>query len=216
MLVARRRNILIGAMLMLLAACGGSGGSTAPQSDDMVYGNANAKVTVVEYYSVACPICRIFHQQVFDQIKSKYIDTGKIRFIFREVPTHDPHVAVGGFQIARCGNATPEQYLARVSVMFEQQDILDGPSRSQSDAKLFEIGRSAGLSDDQLHACVDDDSGTKRLNRNSDELTSRYGTDWGTPLVEINGERLTAGADLTPDGISRRIDAAIAAAAQQH
>jgi protein-disulfide isomerase len=163
--------------------------------------------------SVACLICRQFHEEVFNAIKTKYVDTGKIRMVLREVPTHDPHVALGGFQIARCGGATADQYLARVSVMFQQQEILDGPSRSASDDKLFEIGRSAGLTDEQLNTCVNDQAGIDRLKRNSDTLSGKYGQTWGTPLLELNGERLQGQTDYTVAGLSTRIDAALAAAA---
>ncbi|MFT3727287.1 MAG: thioredoxin domain-containing protein [Terricaulis sp.] len=210
----RRRNLLIGAAaLASLAACGGAGGATGTSPDDMAYGPANAAVTLVEYMSVACPICRQFHETVFNEIKTKYVDTGKLRLILREVPTHDAHVALGGFQIARCGGATADQYLARVSVMFQQQDILDGQSRQASDDKLFEIGRSAGLTDDQLNTCVNDAAGGQRLQRNSDALSAKYGQTWGTPLLELNGTRLTDQTDYTVAGLSAKIDAALAAAA---
>jgi len=212
MLVMRRRNLLIGAALLGVAACSGGAGATASSPDDMSYGPDGAPVTLVEYFSVACPVCKQFHETVFGQIKAKYVDTNKIRFILREVPTHNAHVALGGFQIARCGAATPDQYLARVSVMFQQQDILDGPSTSQSDDKLFEIGRSAGLSDQQINACVDDAAGPARLQRNSDALSNKYGGSWGTPLLELNGERLQDSADYTVAGLSAKIDAALAAA----
>lgn len=215
MLVMRRRNLLIGAAaLATVAACGGSGGAQTNSADDMSYGPANAPVTLVEYFSVACPVCKQFHEQVFGQIKAKYVDTGKIRLVLREVPTHDPHVALGGFQIARCGGATADQYLARVGVMFQQQDILDGQSRSASDDKLYEIGRSAGLTDQQIDTCVNDGAGPQRLQRNSDALSNKYGGSWGTPLLELNGTRLEAGNDYTVDGLSAKIDAALAAAGQ--
>jgi protein-disulfide isomerase len=212
MLVMRRRNLLIGAAALTVAACTSGSGGTSASPDDMSYGPANAPVTLVEYFSVACPVCKQFHQTAFGQIKARYVDTGKVRLILREVPTHNAHVALGGFQVARCGGATADQYLARVSVMFEQQDVLDGASQSQSDDKLFEIGRSAGLSDQQLNACVDDPGGPARLQRNSDALTNKYGGTWGTPLLELNGERLQDAADYTFDGLSAKIDAAIAAA----
>lgn len=213
--VMRRRNLLIGAAaLATVAACNGAGGAAATSPDDMSYGPANAPVTLVEYFSVACPICKQFHEEVFHEIKSKYADTGKIRIILREVPTHNAHVALGGFQVARCGGATADQYLARVGVMFQQQDILDGPSTSTSDDKLFEIGRSAGLSDQQLNTCVDDPAGPQRLQRNSDALSNKYGGSWGTPLLELNGQRLQDQADYTVAGLSAKIDAAIAAAGQ--
>lgn len=214
MLVMRRRNLLIGVTaLVTVAACGGTGGAQTNSADDMSYGPATAPVTLVEYMSVACPICKQFHEEVFHEIKTKYVDTGKIRLVLREVPTHDPHVALGGFQIARCGGATADQYLARVGVMFAQQDILDGQSRSASDDKLYEIGRSAGLSDQQIDGCVNDAAGGQRLQRNSDALSGKYGGTWGTPLLELNGQRLQDQADYTVAGLSAKIDAALAAAA---
>src|SRR5262249_50923061 len=102
-----RRKVLLGALA--LSACNGSGGSAASSASDMTIGSASAPAKLIEYASVTCPHCREFHATVWDQLKTNYIDTGKVQFTFREFPTPPPQVAVAGFQIARCGGATPEQ-----------------------------------------------------------------------------------------------------------
>jgi protein-disulfide isomerase len=71
---------------------------------DKILGSESAPVTIVEYASVTCGACAAFHQQTYPTLKSKYIDTGKVRLIMREFPTAPAPVAIGGFMLARCGN----------------------------------------------------------------------------------------------------------------
>ncbi|MBS0385451.1 MAG: thioredoxin domain-containing protein, partial [Proteobacteria bacterium] len=152
-LVGRRQLILGSASLLALAACSGgnsAGGGNAPGPDDMVLGSPSARATLIEYASATCPHCAHFHETVWDQLKTNYIDTGKLRFIFREFPTPPEAVAVAGFQLARCGGATPEQYFARLGEIFRQQrDMFASGTMEGVRAKLLEIGASSGLSEQQ-------------------------------------------------------------------
>ncbi len=84
---------------------------------DMVMGDANAPVTIVEYASMTCPHCAHFHETTLPALKEKYIDTGKVKLILREFP-FDPRAAAA-FMLARC--APPEQYFPMVDVLFKQQ-----------------------------------------------------------------------------------------------
>src|SRR5262245_3685832 len=119
-----RRQVLIAAAGAVVVAAAGAGGyylwtkpepiTLAPSSGevslaelmtpgplgDMELGNPNAPVTIVEYASMTCPHCAHFHEAVYPELKKKYIDTGKVRFIFREFPL-DP-LAAGASAIARC------------------------------------------------------------------------------------------------------------------
>ena len=81
---------------------------------EMALGEANAPVTIVEYMSMTCPHCANFHNDTFDAIKAKYIDSGKVRFIVREFP-FDPRAAAA-FMLARC--APEGQYFPMVSMLF--------------------------------------------------------------------------------------------------
>src|SRR5262252_4432484 len=95
------RRIALAAVAALgLAAC--SKGGDAVSADEMTMGSPTAKVTVVEYASVACPICARFNNEVFPEFKKKYIDTGKVRWVSREALTGNPALAASGFLLARC------------------------------------------------------------------------------------------------------------------
>ena len=104
---ASRRLILA----TLAVAALGLGASTAGarvvvRPDDMVMGSPSAKVIVMEYASVTCPHCAAWHETVYPAFKAKYVDTGKVRYVFRELPTYPPAVATGGFLVARCAGKT--------------------------------------------------------------------------------------------------------------
>ena len=122
MAAIRRREILLGAAgvgAALAAGCGGASGQAGAGAspDDMTIGAANAPASLIEYASVTCPHCREFYETVWADLKRNYIDTGKLRYTFREYPTPPAAVAVAGFQLARCGGASPEQYITRVGVL---------------------------------------------------------------------------------------------------
>jgi protein-disulfide isomerase len=177
----------------------------------MVLGAANAPVTLIEYASATCPHCAHFHETVWDQLKANYIDTGRVRFIFREFPTPPAAVAVAGFQIARCGGATPEQYFARLGEIFREHDDMLGPGATMDSirGKLLDIGASAGLSQDQVLQCISDEAGAARIRRI--EEGSRQFDVTGTPTLILNGQKLEGAEPLTYDGLSHLIDQALAA-----
>jgi protein-disulfide isomerase len=212
MVAIGRRELLLsaGALTLGLAACGGANGQAGASTGDMGIGAENAPATLIEYASVTCPHCREFHERVWDQLKTNYIDTGKVRFIFREFPTPPVNVAVAGFQIARCGGATSEQYLARVGVLFDQQQAIFASGTMEGvRQKLVEIGQGAGLSEEQVMACISDQAGAERI-RNTVEEGTRTFQITGTPTLILNGQKLTDPAAMTYEGLSRMIDQAIA------
>ena len=99
-----------------------------PAEGDMTMGPDTAKVTVIEYASASCPHCAAFYKDVFPTLKTEYIDTGKIHFIFREFPHND--AALAAFMVARC--APKEKYFPLIDMFFTTQDDwlqnpLDGP-----------------------------------------------------------------------------------------
>lgn len=220
MLVFGRRNLLLGGGALAALAVAGCNGATGASSgltpDDMAIGNPDSGVTLIEYGSSMCSHCREFEETVFSQLKTNYIDTGKIHFIFREVlaPVDPqrviPTIALAEYQVARCNNATPEQYFSRLGVMFEQQPAMfQAGSRQGIEAKLVEIGAAAGLSREQVLACIADPAGAERMNRlgelaNNDNVT-------GTPTFFLNGTKLEDPNIMTYEGMSAALDAAIAA-----
>ena len=95
-----------------------------PQSlPDMALGPAKAPVTIIEYASMSCPHCAAFEENVFPMLRSKYIDAGKVRFVFREFPLDIKAAAAS--MLARCiANDDAEKYLAAIDKLFKQQDQL--------------------------------------------------------------------------------------------
>jgi protein-disulfide isomerase len=198
MFVIGRRNLLLGASALAAlgaAGCNQSGQAGGLTADDVAIGNPDSGVTLVEYGSSMCSHCREFHEAVWAQLKANYIDTGRIQFVFREVlaPVDPqrviPTIALAEYQVARCGNATPEQYFSRLGVMFEQQPAMfQAGSRDAIEAKLVEIGGAAGLSRDTVLACIADPEGQTRIGRLG-EVATRDNVN-STPNFFLNGELL--------------------------
>ncbi|HTI66382.1 MAG TPA: DsbA family protein [Caulobacteraceae bacterium] len=119
---------------------------------DMAMGDPKAKVTVVEYASVTCPHCGRFNADVFPAFKAKYVDTGKVRYVFREFPTDPVELAAAGFIVARCAPA--DRYFAVIDTLFKGQQKLF----ASQDAKTFlmDAGTAGGLSKAQVEACLAD------------------------------------------------------------
>jgi protein-disulfide isomerase len=204
-----RRGLILGASALALGAglgaCNGGGASGGVTADDMVLGAENAPVTLVEYASSTCPHCAEFHEAAWEQLKTTYIDTGRVRFVFREFPTPPPAIAVAGFQLARCGGATPEQYFTRLDELFRQQAAMFATGSIEGvRAKLIEIGSAAGLSEQQVTDCINDQQGAERIRRLV-EAGRRDGVT-GTPTFVINGTKFEQAP--TYENLSRALDAA--------
>jgi protein-disulfide isomerase len=200
-----RRGLILGASALAfggMSACNRGGGG-ALTADDMVLGNDSAPVTLVEYASTTCPHCAEFHETVWEPLKTNYIDTGRVRFVFREFPTPPAAIAVAGFQLARCGGASPEQYFTRVGELFRQQQAIFATGSMEGvRAKLVEIGGAAGLSEQQVLECISDEAGAERVRRivdGADNVT-------GTPTFVINGTKFEQAP--TYENLSRALEAA--------
>ncbi len=209
MLIRRRELLVLGASAAALAACN-RGGAAASSATDMAIGAPDARVTLIEYASVTCPHCREFHETVYPQLKAAYIDTNRIKFIFREFPTPPAQVSVAGFQLARCNGATPEQYMARVGVLFDQQrNILrEGATIDSIRADLVQIGQQAGLSEQQVLDCINDEHGAQRIRDVVDDGVRQFNIQ-GTPTFVLNGRKIEDPAIVTWDGMRAALDAAL-------
>src|SRR5438552_1792675 len=118
---------------------------------DMALGSADARVTIVEYAAPTCPHCAAFNSDVFPKIKSEYIDTGKVRYVFREFPLNIKDLACS--MVARhIAQDDSAKYFAVVDVMFKQQDRL--VEKTSDTLKL--IGRQAGLTTQAIEDCLKD------------------------------------------------------------
>lgn len=97
---------------------------------DIAIGSSNAPVTITEYASMSCPHCAAFGENVFPMLRSKYIDTGKVRFVFREFPLDIKAAAAS--MLARCiARDDSEKYLGAVEILFKQQDRLMNQTRTR-------------------------------------------------------------------------------------
>ena len=174
---------------LMLAGCGGSGTTTPTEGQsqyevagDHAIGNPDAAVTIVEYASVVCGACYNWHTTVFPDFKEKYIDSGKVRFVFREFPTPPEDLARAGFLIANC--ADDSKFFENIGLQFKRQrQILTSADRRQ---EYINIAKSAGLSEDEFVACMSNEEEITKY-----ENVVKGGIDAGvttTPTFFINGE----------------------------
>jgi len=204
MVAIGRRELILAAGALALAGCNGGGGASV-SADDMVLGNANAPVTLVEYASATCGHCAEFHETAWEQLKTNYIDTGRVRFIMREFPTQPAPVALAGFQVARCGGATPEQYFARLGEIFRTQQALFQSLGADGGRQYFiNLGGAAGLTEEQVLQCIADNAGPGRIQRNLEAAQRDNVT--GTPTFIINGTKFDQAP--TYENLSRALEAA--------
>jgi len=178
-----RRFLPILAAAGLLAACGQGGGAQVA-GDDMFLGKADAPVTVIEYASITCSHCANFNAEVFPAFKAKYIDSGQVKYVFREFLTPPIPLATAGFLIARC--AGPDKYFGVVDALFHSQADM---FQSEPRAVLFRIGNSAGLTDEQITACVSDTDQITALQERVQKAMDEQDIN-ATPTFLVNGKKL--------------------------
>ena len=156
--------------------------SVAGPLGDVAQGPADAKVTIIEYASLTCSHCARFHKETFPELKKRYIDTGKVRFILREFPL-DP-LATAGFMLARCdGDA---KYYPVSDLLFEQQRtwaFTDKPLDA-----LQATMRQAGFSKEKFEACLKDQKVYDGVNATRKRGEEKFKVD-STPTFFINGQK---------------------------
>ena len=169
--------------------------------DDMAMGNPRAKITMIEYASASCPHCAHFNNDIFPAFKAKYIDTGKVHYVFREFLTSPAEVAAASFLIARC--AGKDKYFSVLDAIFRGQDEM----YKSGDIKgaLLKAAKGAGLTDAQFDACLTNEAAGDALSAR----VQRYAKEDGinvTPTFFINGKKMEGVQTLA------QLDTAIAAA----
>lgn len=156
-----------------------------PAVPDMVLGNADAPVTMVEYASYTCPHCAHFHADVFKDLKKDYIDTGKVKFVYREV--YFDKYGLWAAMIARCGGDT--RYFGINSMLFDQQKEW---AASNDPAVVVEslkkIGRTAGMDDAAMTTCLENNDMAKAMVATYQTNATADGVE-GTPTLIIDGEK---------------------------
>jgi protein-disulfide isomerase len=205
-----RRNLLIGAGAVVVAGIGyfvwtrGSdnaltsnpGATKVPLSEllrpgplpDMTMGAANAPVTIVEYASLTCPHCRHFEETTFPELKKRYIDTGKVRYIFREFVLND--VDLLAIALARC--LGKDEYFPFVETLYQKQQdwAVDNPVQP-----LLAISKQAGMTEEKFKACASNQTVVSAVEAQRERAANQFGVD-STPTFFVNGERLVGALSL--------------------
>jgi len=151
---------------------------------DIVIGSTDAPNTIVEYASMTCPHCAQFQKEVFPELKTKYIDTGKARYVLREFPLDN--LAAAAFMLARCsGN---DRYYPMVDAMFSTQEKWVVPGAEAKD-KLLQIARQAGISKEQFDQCLANKELFSKIVRTRETAHEKFQVD-STPTFFVNGKRM--------------------------
>jgi len=213
-----RRQLLIGVAAMAVVAAGGAGyylwsrpdtavaqtaGGEVPLAElmqagplgDQVLGAADAPVTIIEYASMTCPHCSHFHKTVYPDLKKKYIDTGKVRFIFREFPL-DP-LAAAASMLARC--AGKDKYFPLVEAFFDSQSdwVVQKPLQP-----MFAIAKQAGFTQQTFDECLANQQMLNGIEESRTRAASKLNVN-STPTFFING-KIYRGA-LTAEELDKQL-----------
>ena len=158
---------------------------------DMALGPNDAAVTITEYASMTCPHCAAFNEQVFPKIKKEYIDTGKVRYIFREFPLDIK--AAAGSMLSRCiAKDDAPKYFAVTDMLFRQQN--DWVVKNTTET-LTRIGKQAGLTQAQVEACLKDQTLLDKIAADQKYASDVLKVD-STPTFFINGEKIKGEASF--------------------
>jgi protein-disulfide isomerase len=174
---------------------------------DVTIGSARARLHLIEYASATCAHCAAFHAAAWSTLRSRYVETGRLRFTLREMATPPAPVALAMFQLARCETNDGDEYLRRVAILFERQRAIfaAGTGAGVRDA-LLALGGEWGLTPDQVMACLTDPAGPQRIMRSMDQAAS-LGIS-STPSFILNGDRIQDPSFHTLEGLTRILDAA--------
>lgn len=151
---------------------------------DLALGPVVAKVTVVEYASMTCPHCAHFANEIFDDFKKKYIDTDKVRFVFREFPLDNLAAAVS--MLARC--AGNDKAFPLIETFYAKQQDWAFTNGSPV-PKLFDIAKQAGFTQESFDKCLTDQKLLDQITAQRTRASDTFGVN-ATPTFFINGKRL--------------------------
>ncbi|MCK6454027.1 MAG: DsbA family protein [Alphaproteobacteria bacterium] len=151
--------------------------------DDMVLGSPDAKVTIVEYASLTCPHCARFHKDTLPQIKKEFIDTGKVKLVYRDFPFDEASFRAA--MVARC--AGKEKFYGFIDALFSTQD--SWTREADWKAALARIAKLGGMSQETFDKCLADKSVEEPILAKRLEASQKLGVD-STPTFFINGEKV--------------------------
>jgi protein-disulfide isomerase len=151
---------------------------------DLTLGSADAKVTVVEYASMTCPHCAHFSNDIFEDFKKKYVDTGKVRYVFREFPLDNLAAAVS--MLARC--AGNDKAIPMIETFYAKQQDWAFANGSPV-PKLFDIAKQAGFTQDSFDKCLTNQKLLDQITAERTRASETFGVN-ATPTFFINGKKL--------------------------
>ena len=193
---------ILTAAVLATAAFGGSALAAEPvapppvTATDHVLGRADAPVTVIEYASLTCPHCADWHDEILPALKAKYVDAGKVRFVYRTLPTPPANVATAAAGVAQC--AAPGRFFDVIDAFFAAQSLLP----TQGTGAYFERGvAAAGRTRDEIRDCLSQPATQQAVEGQIDGAQAAGVTH--TPYFFVNGRAVD---DVTLQGLTAAID----------
>lgn len=188
--------VAIAVAALSLAACGDksakatkskvAGKSGFELANDHGVGDPNAPITVVEYASVTCGHCSNWYNTIWDDFRKTFIDTGKVRYVFREFPTPPVELAHAGHLIANC--APDDKFFSIIGVQFKRQrEIL---TSNDIKKEYIDLAKMAGMNEKEFEACMVNEEENARLAKVEEDGFNMGVT--GTPTFFINGKKYSA------------------------
>ncbi len=173
---------------------------------EMVQGDPNAPIELIEYASVTCPHCATFHESIYPAIKEKFVDTGKVKLVYREFPTAPTQLAYIGFAIARCSvdvSGNSESYFATVEALYKnQQKWISQDFKPE----ILKLAAQAGMDEEAVNDCLARQEVVDVINANILTGDQTYGIT-GTPSFVLDGKKLNAQSE---EDFIAALDAAVA------
>jgi protein-disulfide isomerase len=194
----------LGAVQAQTDASGGDASGDTPDVMEMTLGDADAPVTLIEYASFTCPHCATFHARVLPDLKANYIDEGLVHYIYREV--YFDRFGLWAGMVARCGG--PMRYFGIADLIYEQQSEWVQGAPAEVAENLRRIGRTAGLTNEELDACLTDQAMAEAMIANYEAHMEVHEIP-GTPSLIVNGEMHS---NMSYADLAGILDDAIAAA----
>ena len=171
-----------------------------PLEDDIM-GDVNAKVTIVEYASMTCPHCRSFHENILPQIKEKYLDTGKAKYILRPFPFDGDRRGEAAFMLAKC--APNNAYYAMVDALFDTQSVWAG--KGNPVPEFLRLSKLSGMTEADFKACLGNQDLLTKMVEGRNKAVREFGVT-ATPTVFVNDKKL---GDSTLETVTKAVEAAL-------
>ncbi len=159
-------------------------GPSANALDEPVLGDLDAPVTIIEFASLSCPHCAAFHKERFPWLKKNFIDTGKVRFIFRDFPLN--RAALLGSMVAHC--ADPRQYFAYLGLLFERQE--NWAFTEPTEQALASLAQLAGMGKSRFESCMRDEALADQIIQSRLDSQNQYDIE-STPSFAIGDTLIT-------------------------